>query len=115
MVLSFLKKGTGMITKNICIEFADPRIKAVDHISDICEAADYAHCNLLMRHKIRLHEPYTYKDRVYVKMDIPDKFGEKINCGNRLRGISAYLIKYKGDFYKKHKVGNRIMFYVEDL
>ena len=104
-----------MITKTICIEFADPRIRAVDHISDICEAAEYAHYNMLVRHKIRLHEPYVSKDRVYVKMDIPDNFGKKINPGNRLRGISSYLIKHKGDFYKKHKVGKRVLFYVEDF
>lgn len=102
-----------MTRKSIFIEFANPKIKAVDHILDILEAADYAQFNLYVRHKIRLQKPYVLDDRVILEMDIPENLGETINYGNHLRGISIYLLKNRGDFYKKYRIGNRLLYYME--
>lgn len=105
-----------MVTKTILIHFANPRIRAVDHFSDICEAADHAHYNLYIRHKVRLYAPYQSDNNVFIKMEIPDESCENFNPGNHLRGISAYLIKKHGDAYRKYRVGNRLFYFlsVED-
>ena len=102
-----------MITKTIFIEFANPQIRAANYISDIIEAAYNAKFNLYFRYKIHLHQPYIKDNMVFIEMDIPEDIGETIKCGNHLRGISAYLLKKKGDFYKQHRIGNRLLYYIE--
>lgn len=100
--------------KKVMIEFANPRIRAVDHFSDIYMAADYAHCNLLFRYKVLLKMPYVIDNRfVILELDIPDEKAEKFSCGNHLRGISNYLLKGKGEYYRPYCMGKRLLFYIE--
>lgn len=101
-----------MIEKIIFIEFADPRIRAIEHFSDICEAVNYAQHNLYVRHRIRLHAPYQSNNLVFLKMEIPDESCENFNPGNHLRGMSKYLLKKHSDFYKNYRVGNRLLHYM---
>lgn len=101
-----------MIAKNVFIEFADPRIKAIDHISDISEAVSNAQWNLY-RYKINLHLPKIINNMVILAIDIPEDLAEKINFGRRLRGISKYLLANHGDFYKKYLIGTRLLNYIE--
>ena len=103
-----------MITKKVMIEFANPQIRAVDHLSDISEAVDFAHCNLLFRHKVLLKQPYVIDDKfVILELDIPDEKAEKFSCGNHLRGIGKYLLKNKSEYYRSYCIGNRLFFYIE--
>lgn len=102
-----------MITKNILIEFANPKIRAEKRFIDIYEAAQNAQFNLFLRYKIRLETPYITDRGVVVKINIPEDLAENFNPGNHLRGMSRYLIKKNGDFYKNYRIGKRLLYYIE--
>lgn len=102
-----------MVTKKVRLEFADSRIQAVDHIYDIQRAVEHTAVNLLGRHKIILKPPYITKtDRVIVEIRIPEEIEDGFSIGNHLRGISNYLINH-GSYYKKYRVGKRLLNYVD--
>ena len=102
-----------MVTKKIQIEFADLRIRAIDHIQDIRKAAEYAGLNLYSRHEVQLQYPMpTAEDTVVVEIKIPDKDADSFRVGNHLRGISQYLLKKNGDYYQQYLVGNRLLNYL---
>lgn len=105
-----------METKIVTIDFADPRLSAADYsrFKDICNACDYARINLMSRHNIELGEPYIENGHVRVK--VTSKGSTNIdNVGNRLRGISNYLLNRSGYtvFYSHHRIGNRLLNYRE--
>lgn len=105
-----------METKIVTIDFADPRLSAADYsrFKDICNACDYARINLMNRHNIELGEPYIENGHVRVK--VTSKGSTNIdNVGNRLRGISNYLLNRSGYtlFYSHHRIGNRLLNYCE--
>jgi len=105
-----------METKIVTIDFADPRLSAADYkrFQDIRNACDYARINLMSRHNIELGEPYIENGHVRVK--VTSKGSTNIdNVGNRLRGISNYLLNRSGYtvFYSRHRIGNRLLNYRE--
>ena len=100
-----------MITKKIQIEFADPGIRAIDHIQDIRKAAENAGLNLFSRYDVQLQYPMPDGDRVVVEIKIPDKIAETFAVGNHLRGISNFLLSRCGNRYQSHLVGNRLLNY----
>ena len=102
-----------MITKTVLIEFANPKIRAVDHISDIREAVFYAQGNLLHRHHITLNMPIVIDGFVFVELYLPENIDENFSIGRHLRGISGYLLSKYGDFYKDYLVGARLLNYIE--
>ena len=104
-----------MISKFVQLEFADPRIRAIDYIQDIRNAAKNASLNLYARYNIQLQYPFVTEDnRVIVEIRIPEsKISNFGNVGNRLRGIAAFLISKYPDTYKDYIVGNRLLIYVE--
>lgn len=100
--------------KRIQLKFADPRIKAENHIRDICAAVENASHNLFMRHRVRITSPIiTDNDKVTVEIDIPDKIKRSFSIGHHLRGISKYLLNEYGDCYKKLQVGKRLLYYID--
>ena len=103
-----------MITKKIQIEFADPRIRAIDCIQDIRKAAENAGLNLFSRFGVQLQYPMPTPDnKVTVDIRIPEKLADTFAAGNRLRGISSYLLKRCGGKYQQYLVGNRLLNYLE--
>lgn len=103
-----------MIYKRIQLEFADPRIHAIDHIQDIRKAAENAGINLFSRYNVRLQYPMlTEDDRVVVEIGIPDDIVETFAIGKHLRGISNYLLSQYDNRYKNFLVGKRLLNYVE--
>lgn len=103
-----------MITKTIQLEFANPNIRAIDHIQDIRRAAEYAGLNLFGRYDVQLQYPMpTDYNNVVVEIKIPDTMAESFSVGNRLRGISTYLLKHYRERYEPYLVGNRLLNYID--
>jgi len=103
-----------MVTKKIQLEFADPSIRAVDHIQNIRLAAKNAGLNLYSRYNVQLQYPMSTDDnKVVVEIKIPDELKDSFAVGNRLRGISNFLLNRCGDRYKDYLVGRRLLNYVE--
>lgn len=103
-----------MIQKNYLIEFAHPTIKAVDHLDDIRMAIAHASSNLLSRYGIELGRPLvTENNSVTVTVGIPDEMVIDFNAGNRLRGISRYLLKSCSFPYQDYLIGTRLMTYTD--
>ncbi len=103
-----------MITKTIQLEFANPNIRAIDHIQDIRRAAEYAGLNLFGRYDVQLQYPMPTDDNnVVVEIKIPDTMAESFSVGNRLRGISTYLLKHYRERYEPYLVGNRLLNYID--
>ena len=105
-----------LVTKKIQMEFASTEVRAIDHISDIRKAAEYAGVNLYSRYGVQLQYPMPTKDnKVVVEIKIPEEIVGTFKIGKHLRGISKYLCDEKryGDDYKKVLVGNRLLNYIE--
>lgn len=103
-----------MITKTIQLEFANPNIRAIDHIVDIRKAAEYAGLNLYGRYDVQLQYPMPTDDNsVVVDIKIPDAMAESFSVGKRLRGISTYLLKHYPERYEPYLVGNRLLNYID--
>lgn len=105
-----------MVTKTIWIEFADRRIRAIDHIFDIQKAVDNARLNLFSRFDIRIQNTHiTEDDRFIVEMNVPEELSDDFNAGRRLRGISKYLLNEHlfGNRYQAYRVGKRLLNYNE--
>lgn len=103
-----------MVSKTIQLEFADPSIRAIDHIQDIRKAAEKAGLNLFSRYEVMLQYPMpTTDNRVVVEIRIPEKIEKTFAVGNHLRGISNYLLSQCGDRYQQHLVGKRLLNYIE--
>lgn len=103
-----------LISKIIQIEFASPKIRAIDAIQDIRKGATAAGLNLYSRYGVQLQYPMPVgEDKVVVEVKIPEERAESFAIGNHLRGISAYLIKYCGGRYDEYVVGKRLLNYVE--
>ena len=103
-----------MITLKVQIEFASSAIRAIDHIQDIRKAAEHAGLNLYSRHNVQLQYPMPTPDgHVIVEVRVPDSIAETFAAGNRLRGISNYLLNRCEGRYQKYLVGNRLLNYTE--
>ncbi len=103
-----------MVVKTIQLEFANPKIRAIDHIQDIRKAAEYAGLNLYGRYDVQLQYPMPTDDNnVIVEIKIPDKMANSFSVGNRLRGISTYLLKHYRERYEPYLVGNRLLNYID--
>ncbi len=102
-----------MVSKIIQIEFADPRIKAIDYIHDIRKAVENAGLNLYSRYDVQLQYPMPDGDRVVVEIKIPDDKADNFKIGNHLRGISNYLLSRWNDRYHPYLIGNRLLYYNE--
>lgn len=103
-----------MVTKKIQLEFADPRIRAIDYIQDIRKAAENAGLNLYARYDVQLQYPLpTPEGKVVVDIKIPEQIADTFAVGKHLRGISSYLISRCGERYQKFLVGKRLLNYIE--
>ena len=102
-----------LVTKRIQIEFADPAIRAIDHIQDIRKAAENAGLNLYSRYNVQLQYPMPDGDRVVVEIKIPEEIAETFAIGNHLRGISNYLLSKWNDRYHQYLIGKRLLNYNE--
>lgn len=86
----------------------------IDH-EDMHWAVVNAGLGLAYRHKINISLEFknrTTKD-YHIKVTGDDEIMYKFlsNPGRRLRGISAYLLKYWRDKYKPYLVGKRLLYY----
>lgn len=103
-----------LISKYVQIEFADPRIDAIDRIQDISRAAEHARLNLFSRYNIRLKQPMRFgNNKVFVEIQIPEELSESFSIGNHLRGLSAWLLKEQPNIYAAYRVGKRLLNYTE--
>ena len=55
----------------------------------------------------------TDDNNVIVEIKIPDKMANSFSVGNRLRGISTYLLKHYRERYEPYLVGNRLLNYID--
>ena len=97
------------------LEFADPTVKAIDHIQNLREASKSAGLNLFSRYDIQLQYPMpTNDDRVVVEVRVPDEDVDDFlqSLGRRLRGISKYLLDTYGKTYRPMQIGNRLLNYI---
>ena len=102
-----------MRSKKIQVEFADPSIRAIEHLQDIRKAAENAGLNLFSRYNVQLQYPMPDGDRVVLEIKIPDEIADTFAVGNHLRGISTFLLSRCGDRYQPYLVGKRLLNYVE--
>ena len=77
----------------------------------VVEAVEYAKCNLLTRYGIKISWVSTLFGN-YIKVEMPSD-ADFSNPGNRLRGISRYLLEHHKDIFEKYKVGTRLLWFVE--
>jgi hypothetical protein len=99
-----------LITKKVQIEFANSKIRAIDHIQDIRKAAESAGLNLYSRYDVQLQYPMPEGNNVVVEIRIPEKHAD-FTIGKHLRGISNYLLSKRGEYYRPYLVGNRLLNY----
>ncbi len=103
-----------MVIKRIQLEFADPRIRAIDYIQDIRKAAENAGLNLYSKYDVQLQYPMpTVDNKVVVEIKIPEAIADTFAVGNHLRGVSSYLLSKCGDRYQRFLVGKRLLNYIE--
>ena len=103
-----------LMSKTVQIDFADPRIRAIDAIQDIRKAAEFAGLNLYSRYNVQLQYPMPTADgKVVVEVKIPEEILKSFAIGNHLRGISSYLLKRCNGKYDQYLVGNRLLNYTE--
>lgn len=101
-------------SKMVQIEFANPKIRAINAIQDIRKGTEVAGLNLYSRYGVQLQYPMPFgDDKVVVEVKIPEDRVESFAIGNHLRGISAYLLKYCGGRYDEYVVGKRLLNYCE--
>ena len=103
-----------LVVKQIQLEFADTRIRAVDCITDIRNAVENATRNLFTKYGVRLQTPtVTEYDRVIVEIQIPIKIADRFAIGNHLRGVSKYLLDNFSSRYQPYLVGRRLLNYID--
>ena len=103
-----------LVSKLVQIEFANPKMKAINAIQDIRKGVQAASLNLYARHDVQLQWPMPFgDDKVVLEVKIPEDRVESFSLGNHLRGISAYLLKYCDGKYDEYVVGKRLLNYVE--
>lgn len=102
-----------MVNKKIRIEFVKSGVNAIDHIADIRKGVESASLNLYSRYGIQLQTAMPEGNRVVLELRIPDDLIDGFSYGNRLRGISTYLLTKCGDRYTDYQVGRRLLMYVE--
>lgn len=103
-----------LVSKMVQIEFANPRMKAINAIQDIRKGVEAASLNLYARYDVQLQWPMPFgDDKVVVEVKIPEEKAGSFALGNHLRGISAYLLKYCDGKYDEYVVGKRLLNYVE--
>lgn len=104
-----------MKEKLVRVEFANPEIRSIDHISYISEAVEHASKNLMRKGvKIRILTDTSYKNSsVILNLLIPDEIAEPFSIGNHLRGVSDYLLK-KYECYRQFRIGKRLFHYIEN-
>ncbi len=101
-----------LVKKLVKLEFADPKIRASDHIKDIRKASEAAGLNLFSRYGVRLQYPMVSKDGlVLVEVHIPEETADSFAIGNHLRGIANYLLKNCDYEYASHLIGKRLLNY----
>ena len=92
-----------LVSKTVRIEFADPRIRAVDAIRDIRDAAKFVSLNLYSRHNVQLQVPMiSDNNMVTVEIKIPEQDVYNFAIGNHLRGMSIYLLKKCNARYEQY-------------
>ena len=97
-----------MVYTKVKLQFADSKIDILKHFNDVQQAIRFARINLWDRCEIMLYDPRVDNEEVFVTMVSEDKID---NVGHHLQGVSRYLLK--SDFYKEHRVGTRLLKYVE--
>ena len=101
------------VSRYVCIEFANPAIKAIDHIDDLDEAVKYAGEKLYNKHQIKLHELICTDDNeVVLPLDIPEDMAYVFCYGHYLRIITNYLLDVHDLKYKCMKTAKGLLTYV---
>ena len=102
-----------LVSRYVQIEFADTQYRAVDAISDIRKAVEYAGLNLFGRYGVQLQYPMVTNGKVIVEVKIPKDLSDSFAIGNHLRGIALYMLKKCGGRYNGRFVGDRLLTYTE--
>lgn len=101
------------VTKTILLQFAKPIVLQAQQVHDVEDAVRHAERNLTGRFGIRVTDYIILPDgEIVLKLEIPAESASNFSPGNRLRGISTWLIRHSDD-YKQYRVGNRLLNYVD--
>lgn len=103
-----------LVSKVVRIEFANPRIRAIDALRDIRDATKFISLNLFSRYDVQLQTPMiSDNNMVTLEIKIPEKIVDNFAIGNHLRGMSMYLLKKSNANYAQYLVGKRLLTYTE--
>ncbi len=103
-----------LVSKIVRIEFADPRIRAVDALRDLRDAAKFISLNLYSRYDVQLQTPMVSdSNMVTLEIKIPEQIVHSFAIGNHLRGMSMFLLKKCSTHYEQYLVGKRLLTYTE--
>lgn len=99
--------------ETVRIEFADPRILARDHVTDIEKAVLNSSRNLHYRYDVIISKPYVQCDKVFVDLQIPDDIFVGFRIGCHLRGIASFMLKHN-ELYKEYRIGTRLLYFISE-
>lgn len=103
-----------LVSKNVQIEFADSKMRAVDALHDIREGVRRASFNLSSRYGVEVQTPIVYNgDKVVMEIKIPEKMVTTFSIGPHFKGVATYLLKNCNGHYDQHLVGKRLLFFTE--
>lgn len=100
-----------MAIKKVMIEFADPRLRAVDHRDDLLSAYEEVASKWMSRHRIFANPPYTMNGRVFMVITMPDELDGMGVLARHLGDMSRFLLR--DDFYRQYRVGSRLLCYYD--
>ena len=102
-----------MVNKKVVITFANPKMNAIDAISDIRAAVKKVSLNLYSRHDVQLQYPMPENGKVVLELRIPEENATEFSYGHHLKGIARFLKENCAGRYAPYFVGTRLLNYTE--
>ena len=93
----------------VIIDFANPNLKAVDHIEDFKMAIQNYTRNILLNQGIEISDPYVERSKMFVKLEIPTDIYDEFKACHKLKSISRFLLKMDNRDYSKYRFKNRLL------
>lgn len=101
--------------KNVYICFAKPNIEVDDYMSYMVQARNKVFYNLYFRHGILIGDLSVTDKKNELILPVYYPKGTVFNAGMRLRGLSAYLLKYHKEIFEPLRVGKRLFWYTYEI
>lgn len=102
-----------MVNKKVVITFANPKMDAMNAITDIRAAVKKVSLNLYSRHDVQLQYPMPENGKVVLELRIPEEKAAEFSYGHHLKGIAKFLKENCQGRYDPYFVGTRLLNYTE--